>query len=97
MINFTTNKPYQGANIDKLSGLGSEFCTFKQAVNYWNLTGKELKGAKGCAKLTKIVVKQQKNKKTKKMEQKKVPKHFVVFEKSHLQKIIFENTKQKVA
>ena len=44
MINFTTGKEYQGTNFDQLLGKGREFCTFKQAVNYYNLTGKELKG-----------------------------------------------------
>ena len=46
MLNFTTQKEYQGSNIDQLTGLGTEFCTFNQAVDYYNITGKELKGAK---------------------------------------------------
>ena len=59
MINFTTNKEYQGNNIDLLQGLGTEFCTFRQAINFFGLTGKELKGAKSCARLMKIVDKQE--------------------------------------
>ena len=55
MLNFTTKKEYQGSNVDQLSGLGNEFCTFHQAVDYFKLTGKELKGAKSCARLMKIV------------------------------------------
>ena len=44
MINFTTQTEYQGSNIDELVNagfnMGSEFCTFRQAINYYNLTGK---------------------------------------------------------
>ena len=68
MINFTTGKEYQGSNIDELDGLGREFCTFKQAVNYYNLTGKELKGAKSCATLMTVVEKEIINKVTNKKE-----------------------------
>ena len=42
MKNFTTNVEYQGGNIDALIEAGfdenSEFCTFKQAVTYFNLS-----------------------------------------------------------
>ena len=88
MKNFTTNVEYQGGNIDALIEAGfdenSEFCTFKQAVAYFNLTGKELKGAKSCAVLKKIVEKKEFNKLSNKMEKKKVPVNFYVFEKNHL-------------
>ena len=46
MINFTTKQEYQGSNIDELNGLGTEFCTFRQAIDFFKLSGKELKGAK---------------------------------------------------
>ena len=36
MINFTTKQEYQGNNIDLLQGLGDEFCTFRQAVKFFN-------------------------------------------------------------
>ena len=84
MINFTTKQPYQGSNIDELDGLGNEFCTFRQAVQYFNLTGKELAGAKSCARLMKVVEKEVFNKLTNKKEKKKVPFYFNVFEKNHL-------------
>ena len=82
MINFTTNQEYQGNNIDLLQGLGTEFCTFRQAVDYYNLSGKELKGAKSCARLMKILDKE--ITKNGKKEKKKVPFYFNVFEKNHL-------------
>tara|TARA_R110002124_G_scaffold280925_1_gene454695 strand:+ start:305 stop:598 length:294 start_codon:yes stop_codon:yes gene_type:complete len=91
MLNFTTNKNYQGSNLTALSGLGSEFCTFKQAVDFFKLTGKELKGAKASARLIKIVEKLQYNKVTKKKEKKKVPVYFNVFEKNHLVSVIQKN------
>mgnify|MGYP003149609265 CR=1 FL=1 len=96
MLNFTTKKEYQGTNIDELmaSGfdMGSEFCTFIQAVNYFKLeSGKLLKGAKSCARLRKIVKKEVFNKLTGKKEQKKVPVFFSVFEKKHLEQIITAN------
>ena len=73
MLNFTTKQEYQGTNFDQLLGKGKEFCTFKQAVRYFNLTGKELKGAKSCARLIKIVDKEVfckiSNKKIKRIEQ----------------------------
>ena len=82
MINFTTQQEYQGTNIDELQGLGTEFCTFRQAVNYFNITGKELKGAKSCARLMKVIEKEVV--KNGKKEKKKVPFYFNVFEKNHL-------------
>lgn len=91
MLNFTTNKNYQGSNLVALDGLGSEFCTFKQAVDFFKLTGKELKGAKASARLIKIVEKLQYNKVSKKKEKKKVPVYFNVFEKNHLVSVIQKN------
>jgi hypothetical protein len=89
MINFTTQREYQGSNVDALDGLGDEFCTFRQAVRYFNLSGKELKGAKSCARLMKIIEKDVivKGKK----EKKKVPTYFNVFEKGHLMQVIESN------
>jgi len=95
MLNFTTNKNYQGSNLVALSGLGLEFCTFKQAVDFFKLTGKELKGAKASARLIKIVEKLQYNKVSKKKEKKKVPVYFNVFEKNHLVSVIQKNVIQK--
>ena len=84
MINFTTKKEYQGTNFDQLLGKGKEFCTFRQAVQYFNLTGKELKGAKSCARLMKIVDKEVFCKISIKKITKHVPNYFNVFEKNHL-------------
>mgnify|MGYP003657415284 CR=1 FL=1 len=89
MLNFTTNTEYQGNNITALEGFGKEFCTFKQAINYFNLSGKELKGAKSCARLMKIVEKEVI--KNGKKEKKKTPFYFNVFEKTHLIKTIESN------
>ena len=89
MINFTTKQEYQGNNIDLLQGLGDEFCTFRQAVKFFNLTGKELKGAKSCATLKKLVVKEE-IKDGKKIK-KQVMMPFNVFEMNHLIQIIEQN------
>ena len=89
MINFTTNQEYQGNNVDLLQGLGTEFCTFRQAVNFFGLTGKELRGAKSCARLMKVVDKEVI--KNGKVEKKKVPFYFNVFEKNHLLETIENN------
>jgi len=91
LLNFTTQKEYQGSNIDQLTGLGTEFCTFNQAVDYYNITGKELKGAKSCARLMKIVDREVYNKVSGKKEKKKVPFYFNVFEKNHLIKTMLSN------
>ena len=91
--NFTTKQPYSGNNIDLLMGLGTEFCTFIQARKFFKLSGKELKGAKSCARLKKIVKKKELNKKTKKWEEKLVPVPFNVFERKHLEDVIRKNTK----
>ena len=97
MKNFTTQKDYQGSNITTLEDAGfdktSEFATFKQAVKFFELQGKELKGAKSVARLMKIVIKKQFNKKTGQLEDKKVPITFAVFERKHLESIIAQNTK----
>tara|TARA_B100001057_G_scaffold464895_1_gene520502 strand:+ start:13852 stop:14124 length:273 start_codon:yes stop_codon:yes gene_type:complete len=89
MINFTTNQEYQGTNIDLLNGLGTEFCTFRQAINYFKLSGKELKGAKSCARLMKII--DTEVMKNGKMVKEKKPNYFNVFEKNHLIQIIESN------
>ena len=91
MLNFTTKKEYQGSNVDQLSGLGNEFCTFNQAVEYFKLTGKELKGAKSCARLMKLIEKEVFDKVSKKKEKKLVPIYFNVFEKNHLISVLSEN------
>lgn len=89
MINFTTKQEYQGSNIDELNGLGTEFCTFRQAIDFFKLSGKELKGAKSCARLMKILDKE--IVKNGKKEKKKIPFYFNVFEKNHLIQTIQSN------
>ena len=89
MIKFTTNQEYQGSNIDELNGLGTEFCTFRQAIDFFKLSGKELKGAKSCARLMKILDKE--IVKNGKKEKKKIPFYFSVFEKNHLIETIKSN------
>lgn len=95
MINFTTGSNYQGSNITTLEDAGfddnSEFATFKQAVKFYELKGTELKGAKNCATLMKIVEKKVIDKLTGKMQKKKVPATFVVFERTHLEEIMQKN------
>jgi len=93
VINFTTQTEYQGSNVVELLAegfpMGSEFCTFKQAVQYYNLTGKELAGAKSCATLRKLVTKDE-IKDGKKIK-KQVMRAFRVFEKSHLLETMANN------
>ena len=78
MINAVTGKPYTGSNQDTLQETGfsdHRFLTFKQAMG---LGRKVAKGSKGI-KLIKILEKEQLNKKTGKVEKKKVPVGFTVF------------------
>lgn len=89
--NFTTNKEYQGSNIQKLAGLGSEFCTFKQAIKFYKCTGKLLAGAKKCARLSKVVKVRELNPKTGRYEETTKVKHFNVFERKHLENIMDYN------
>ena len=93
MINFTTQKEYQGSNVDELISagfkMGAEFCTFRQAVQYYNLTGLELSGARSCARLRKLVTKEE-IKDGKKIK-KQVMVAFVVFEKNHLIETMIKN------
>jgi|TARA_R110000868_G_scaffold266059_1_gene524954 hypothetical protein len=90
MINFTTNLEYTGCNITTLMEAGyddsNEFATFNQVRKAWNLSGKELKGAKAAARLMTIVLK-----KDKEGKEKKVPKYFSVFELSELREIVAHN------
>ena len=90
MINFITNVEYTGCNITTLMEAGfnegDEFATFNQVRKAWNLSGKELKGAKAVARLMTIVLK-----KDKEGKEKKVPKYFSVFERTDLEKVIASN------
>ena len=90
MINFITNVEYTGCNIATLMEAGfnegDEFATFNQVRKAWNLSGKELKGAKAVARLMTIVLK-----KDKEGKEKKVPKYFSVFERTDLEKVIASN------
>ena len=90
MNNFTTNVEYTGCNITTLMEAGfnegDEFATFNQVRKAWNLSGKQLKGAKAVAKLMTIVTK-----KDKEGKEKKVPKYFSVFERTDLEKVIASN------
>tara|TARA_R100000544_G_C2192437_1_gene42374 strand:- start:214 stop:513 length:300 start_codon:yes stop_codon:yes gene_type:complete len=90
MINFITNVEYTGCNIATLMEAGfnegDEFATFNQVRKAWNLSGKELKGAKAVARLMTIVLK-----KDKEGKEKKVPKYFSVFELTELQAVVRKN------
>ena len=90
MNNFITNVEYTGCNITTLMEAGfnegDEFATFNQVRKAWNLSGKQLKGAKAVAKLMTIVTK-----KDKEGKEKKVPKYFSVFELSELRAVVRKN------
>tara|TARA_R100000278_G_scaffold116700_1_gene96260 strand:- start:522 stop:809 length:288 start_codon:yes stop_codon:yes gene_type:complete len=91
MINFTTKKEYTGQNIETLDGLGSEFCTYKQAIKHFDISGKLLKGAKACAKLINVSEQEEVDKKTGSISIKKKTNYFWVFEKNHLIETIKSN------
>jgi len=90
MNNFITNVEYTGCNITTLIDAGfnegDQFATFNQVRKAWNLSGKQLKGAKAVAKLMTIVIK-----KDKEGKEKKVPKYFSVFELSELRAVVRKN------
>ena len=90
MNNFITNVEYTGCNITTLIDAGfnegDQFATFNQVRKAWNLSGKQLKGAKAVAKLMTIVTK-----KDKEGKEKKVPKYFSVFELSELRAVVRKN------
>jgi hypothetical protein len=98
MENFTTGKNYQGGNITTLEDAGypdgSQFATFNQTKKFWNLSGKELKGAKSCATLIKIVEKEIVDPETGEKTKKKVPSYFNVFEKNELIAVMESNGTQ---
>ena len=91
MLNFTTKKEYTGQNVETLEGLGSEFCTYKQAIKHFDIDGKLLKGSKACAKLIYVSEQEEVDKKTGKVSIKKKTNNFWVFEKNHLIKTIKSN------
>ena len=90
MNNFITNVEYTGCNITTLIDAGfnegDQFATFNQVRKAWNLSGKQLKGAKAVAKSMTIVIK-----KDKEGKEKKVPKYFSVFELSELRAVVRKN------
>ena len=69
--------------------MGSQFCTLRQAVSYYNLKNKELEGAKSCATLRKLVTKEEIKDGKKIKKQVMVP--FNVFEKNHLIETMLKN------
>lgn len=78
MFNFLTKKAYSGSNVDTLmdAGFESEFwMTFAQARK---IGRKVLKGSHGT-QIIKIVIKEVVNEKTGKIEEKKFPKYYTVF------------------
>ena len=91
MLNFTTKKEYTGQNVETLQGLGSEFCTYKQAIKYFDIDCKLLKGSKACAKLIYVSEQEEVDKKTGQVSIKKKTNNFWVFEKNHLIKTIKSN------
>jgi len=78
MINFVTGKPYTGENAMILAESGfsdQRFMTFNQARSCGR---KVLKGSKGI-QLMRVIEKEVRNEKTGKLEKKKLPKRFTVF------------------
>mgnify|MGYP000433392146 CR=1 FL=1 len=78
MFNFKTKKAYSGQNVATLMGAGftSEYwMTYKQAQEM----GYQVRRGSTGERLMKVVEKEVLNKKTGKLEKKKLPKTFVVF------------------
>lgn len=94
MYNFKTKKAYSGQNIATLwdakvmGGFDSEYwMTYKQAQE---MGFQVRKGSEGT-RLMKVVEKEVLNKVTGKLEKKKLPKTFVVFNMSQMDQIEDEN------
>lgn len=86
MINFKTKKAYSGQNIDILAGSGfaNQFwMTYRQAQE---MGYQVRKGSEGT-RLMKVIEKEVKNKLTGKLEKKKLPKYFTVFNMDQMEKI----------
>ena len=54
MINFVTNREYNGKNVDILmaSGKGSEFAGFHQGKKFFGVTGQSTKRYESCGRST---------------------------------------------
>lgn len=91
MINFVTNRAYNGKNVDILmaSGKGSEFAGFHQGKKFFGVTGQQLKGMKAAAVVQFVV-----NKKNADGEEKKSIRYKSVFAKSDFENAINNNKKE---
>lgn len=91
MINFVTNREYNGKNVDILmaSGKGSEFAGFHQGKKFFGVTGQQLKGMKAAAVVQFVV-----NKKNADGEEKKSIRYKSVFAKSDFENAINNNKKE---
>lgn len=86
MINFKTKNAYTGQNVDILAStdFGSVYwMTYKQAQE---MGYQVRKGSEGT-RLMKVIEKEVKNKITGKLEKKKLPKYFTVFNMDQMDKI----------
>lgn len=86
MINFKTKNSYTGQNVEILAGSSftSQFwMTYRQAQE---MGYQVRKGSEGT-RLMKVIEKEVKNKLTGKLEKKKLPKYFTVFNMDQMDKI----------
>lgn len=95
MINFVNGHEYTGINVNTLLDLdyneGDEFCTFRQALDFYKIKGKQMKGTKTVASLVFMSEDEEEDKETKEVSKKKKKKYFRVFERSSLEQKLTEN------
>ena len=93
MINFVTNREYNGKNVDILmaSGKGSEFAGFHQGKKFFGVKGNELKGMKAAAVVQFVV-----EKKDSEGKESKSIRYKSVFAKSDFENAINNNKKEVV-
>tara|TARA_B100000902_G_scaffold67973_1_gene74115 strand:- start:1240 stop:1521 length:282 start_codon:yes stop_codon:yes gene_type:complete len=93
MINFVTNREYNGKNVDILmaSGKGTEFAGFHQGKKFFGVKGNELKGMKAAAVVQFVV-----EKKDSEGKDSKSIRYKSVFAKSDFENAINNNKKEVV-
>ena len=93
MINFVTNREYNGKNVDILmaSGKGTEFAGFHQGKKFFGVKGNELKGMKAAAVVQFVV-----EKKDSEGKESKSIRYKSVFAKSDFENAINNNKKEVV-
>jgi len=95
MINFVNGHEYSGINVATLLDLNydthDEFCTFRQALDFYKIKGKQMKGTKTVASLVYMSEDEDEDKETKEVTKTKKKKYFRVFERTSLEAKLTNN------